>query len=202
MQTTLLPVGICNKIESLIRHFLWGGSQMKRTSNLISWDRVVWLKQQGGLGFRCLNHVNIDFMSKLGWRMMTEKGALWVRVVANKYIHGEPRIDNFHHKQGSSNAWKGIMKANTILSTGTRSLILNDRDTLFWIDKWLMEEPLMTFLLSELSVQDVYKRAWDYWVAEVGWNWDMLNGLLPGYIEDKLTAFVLNEDSSLVDGLA
>ncbi|XVF81675.1 hypothetical protein PTKIN_Ptkin15bG0174300 [Pterospermum kingtungense] len=174
---------------------------MKRTYNLVSWDKVVQPKQHGGLGFRCLNHMNIAFMSKLGWRMMTEKEALWVKVVAGKYIHGEPRIDNFHHKQGSSNAWKGIVKANTILSKGTRSLILNGRDTLFWTDKWLMEEPLMNFLLSEFSSQDVYKRVSDYWVPRVGWNWDMLNGLLPGFIEDKLAAVVLNEDSSLVDGL-
>lgn len=48
--------------------------------------------------------MNTAFMAKLGWRMMKEKEALWVKVLVNKYIGGDNYIDNIKHNSGASNA--------------------------------------------------------------------------------------------------
>ena len=35
MQTTKLPSGLCNRIEKLIRNFIWGSSNEERKVNLV-----------------------------------------------------------------------------------------------------------------------------------------------------------------------
>lgn len=48
MQTNLLPKGACNKIEQIIRGFIWNGM------HLVRWDKVTKTKAEGGLGIRNL----------------------------------------------------------------------------------------------------------------------------------------------------
>lgn len=95
----------------------------------------------------------------------------------------------------------GRAKAASILSKGTRSLVCNGHDTIFWLDVWLGEVPLITLILKDISIVDMYRRVSEYWLAGHGWNWDMLRGLLPSNIENKLAAFILREDEESVDGM-
>ena len=88
MQTTLLPIGLCNIIDMKVRTFLWGDTNEKRRTHLINWDMVTKCKQQGGLGIRKMHNLNIALMAKLGWKLLTEKEKLWARVITNKYMRG------------------------------------------------------------------------------------------------------------------
>ena len=45
MQTTLLPIGLCNIIDKKVRKFLWGDTNEKRRTHLIKWDMVTKYKQ-------------------------------------------------------------------------------------------------------------------------------------------------------------
>lgn len=41
MQTTVLPIGVCNEIEKCTRRFIWGGAASggtPHTLNLVKWD--------------------------------------------------------------------------------------------------------------------------------------------------------------------
>ena len=98
MQTTLLPIGLCNIIDMKVRKFLWGDTNEKRRTDLINWDMVTKCKQQRGLGIRKMNNLNIVLMAKLGWKLLTKKEKLWARVITSKYMRGEPNILKFSKK--------------------------------------------------------------------------------------------------------
>lgn len=37
MQSTVIPKGICNEMEKIIRNFVWGNTKDKRGINLVKW---------------------------------------------------------------------------------------------------------------------------------------------------------------------
>ncbi|XP_028105768.1 uncharacterized protein LOC114304820 [Camellia sinensis] len=45
---------VIKEIDSLLRAFLWSGTELKYHSAKISWDKVCALKSEGGLGFKSL----------------------------------------------------------------------------------------------------------------------------------------------------
>lgn len=86
MQTTLIPLGVCNKLEGLIHRFLWGCCHKERACHLVRWDHLLQPKKLAGLGFRSLHNMNLAFMAKLGWQILIESDALWVQVLRTKYV--------------------------------------------------------------------------------------------------------------------
>ena len=52
MQTTLIPMGICYKIEMLMRRFLWGGTSQQRATSLVICDKVTTSIDWGGIYYR------------------------------------------------------------------------------------------------------------------------------------------------------
>ena len=201
MQTTLLPMGICSKIEQIIRNFLWGGTNGARKCSLIKWEMVVKSKKAGGLGLRSLHQMNLAFLAKLCWRMLKEKESLWVRVVSQKYIHNVAKVNSFKPKASSSNVWQGLCRAASVFHMGIRCLVTNGRDTSFWLDVWITNEPLKNYLLHDINLIDMYKTVYDYWIQGIGWNLEVLQGLLPHQIIHKLSAFFLHEEEGMKDGI-
>ena len=76
MQTTLLPIELCNIIDMKVKKFLCGDMNEKRRTHLINWDMVTKYKKQGGLGIRKMHNLNIALMAKLGWKLLTKKEKL------------------------------------------------------------------------------------------------------------------------------
>lgn len=42
--------------------------------------------EEGGLGFRSLQDINDALVSKLSWKMLTQKDCLWVKLLNCKYL--------------------------------------------------------------------------------------------------------------------
>lgn len=57
---------------------------------------------------RSARQANSAFLTKLGWRILTEPNALWARVLRAKYCKGRCDVDMFEPKIGMSNVWNGI----------------------------------------------------------------------------------------------
>ena len=62
----------------------------------------------GGLGLRHASLQNKVFMMKVGWRLVNNKDALWVRVIRSKYNCGQDLIPNIRAKKPGSRVWSGI----------------------------------------------------------------------------------------------
>ncbi|CAN1172043.1 Putative ribonuclease H protein At1g65750 [Linum perenne] len=58
MQTLVLPVTVTNRIDAIIRNFVWGGSLVKFKVHLLAWDRICRPNDQGGLGLRKAKELN------------------------------------------------------------------------------------------------------------------------------------------------
>ena len=75
MQSCLLPV-VCNKIDKLIRDFIWGHSEMRRGAHLLNWGIVTRGKDRGGPDIRITRSMNLALLAKLGWRLCLKKDTL------------------------------------------------------------------------------------------------------------------------------
>lgn len=103
MQTAKLPRTICDEIDKKARRFVWGGDEEKRKIYLLSWECLQKPRDQGGLAIRSARQTNAAFLTKLGWRVLTEPNALWSRVLRSKYCKGRCDLDMFERKANMSN---------------------------------------------------------------------------------------------------
>lgn len=120
MQSTLLPAGVCDEIEKLIRKVLQGGGHKERTCNLVKWETITKPKQCGGLALRKMREMNLAFMAKLGWRMFTDK-CLMGSSSKREIQWGSLILASSMLKSGVSFLWRGINRAVPILKNGVKS---------------------------------------------------------------------------------
>lgn len=193
MQSTLLPVGVCDSIDQKIRNFLWGGDASKRNCHLVCWDQITKPKEEGGLGIRPAKDMNKAFLAKLAWRMLSEDESLWARVLRSKYASSEGGADGIIHRHNASNAWRGIVEAKPILLTGLRHVAGNGRSIKFWKDVWIEDMPLQNLTGLTADYLDIEATVADYWRPGRGWAWDMLPTCLPSTTCDKMHMYVLSE---------
>jgi len=66
MSSFLLPMGLCEHIESMISEFWWGSKQGERKIHLIKWETLCKEKKKGGIGFRTFHKFNLAMLSKQG----------------------------------------------------------------------------------------------------------------------------------------
>ena len=125
MQSALLPKGLCNKIDKMVRQFVWGSRLEKRKLHLLSWATMTSSTNKGNLGIKNMHGMNLAFMAKFGWRMIHEHGSLWTRALSTKYIRGDLNMSKLVHKTDSSNVWKGISMAAEMLRRGTMQRVYN-----------------------------------------------------------------------------
>lgn len=51
MQTAVIPVSVCDEVERICLHFIWGSTPEQRRHHLISWDSICGPKRRWGIGF-------------------------------------------------------------------------------------------------------------------------------------------------------
>lgn len=103
----IIPVAIANRIEEIIRNFLWGTTKEVWRYHLLSWDQICLPKEWGGLGIRRIKIMNQALLSKWLWRFTEDDGSLWQRVIGEKYGRGSwGRIKVL--PTHSVSLWKGI----------------------------------------------------------------------------------------------
>ena len=71
-----------------------GGGEDKKKIHLVKWETIIRDQEVRGLGLKILLDMSVAFLTKLGWRLITDKSNLWARVMAAKYIKGNPKFPN------------------------------------------------------------------------------------------------------------
>ncbi|XP_061361919.1 uncharacterized protein LOC133305695, partial [Gastrolobium bilobum] len=186
MQSASLPVGVCNEVEKLTRSFIWGSSQAKRKTHLVSGKRICKAKKDGGLGFRDQKQVNKAFSMKLGFEVLTNKEDLWIKVLRSKYKVEEVFSLVLQKNNVISNTWKCIQKAWDLMLEGTRTIIGDGTNTYFWTDRWVPNVgKLLDHVVTIIPEEAKCWRVWDC-VREGSWDWIKLSPLLPNEILDAI----------------
>nr|XP_025692546.1 uncharacterized protein LOC112794781 [Arachis hypogaea] len=134
MQVSLLPKYACDKIDSLMRQFLWKGQANGRGLPLVKWDIAITSKKAGGLGVRDTLCANMALLGKLVWDCLNNKNKLWVQVLTHKYLQNSKDLGS-NHCHNASTTWRNILKAYDILKEGFRWNVGNMQQSI-WYDEW------------------------------------------------------------------
>ncbi|CAN1812312.1 Putative ribonuclease H protein At1g65750 [Linum perenne] len=137
MQTALLSVSLCDKIDRKIRNFIWGSSEGVRKIHNVNWDTVCKPKDQGGLGLRSARDLNKAFLMKLAWSLVSRPNEFWAKVLITKYMTLTDNGYMLTRKKGFSNVRRGVMKVWQETQNGIHWSIRDGRNTKFWTDRLL-----------------------------------------------------------------
>ena len=136
MSCFLLPKGLCEDLESIMRNFWWGQKEQETKVAWVSWRRMCKSKNSGGMGFRKLQASNLAMLAKQAWRILTNLNSLVARVLKAKYF---PIGDVLNAKLGASPSysWRSIHSSLRVIKEGTRWRVRNGKLIHIWDDKWL-----------------------------------------------------------------
>lgn len=148
MQTTSLPLSLCDTLDKEIRRFLWIGSNNYRKIHIVDWDNCCKSKEEGGLGLRSAKTTNKAFLMKLCFWLHSEADSLWSKLVRGKYLKGNLNFE-FVKKRNSSHIWRGICNVLDDTFSALHRVIGNGLDTKFWWDAKIEYEPSLISLVTQ-----------------------------------------------------
>ncbi|KAF7804601.1 putative ribonuclease H protein At1g65750 family [Senna tora] len=202
MQTTPLPVKLCNDIEKHNRGFVWGDQEGKRKPHLVSWSCLCKPKMSGGLGLRNMKNVNATFMMKVGWRMISHKEMLWCQVLRAKYKCGDGIIPTVTSKKGAnvSRLWRGVTKQWGSVLNGLEWRLGNGSDTKFWHDRWVNGcDALINYAFASPSSVAINDTVAAFTTASGEWDWSKFEYLLPAHVCSRIASMVPPGNSNRKD---
>ncbi|MBA0704234.1 hypothetical protein Golax_016504 [Gossypium laxum] len=88
-KTMMVPKGLCDEIDHIVRKFVWGFNNGNANVALVSWNSVCQPRAHGGLGLRHLKDHNTSFMMNVGFNIVSNVNALWVWVLQTNMIAGD-----------------------------------------------------------------------------------------------------------------
>ncbi|KAK8990579.1 hypothetical protein V6N11_009271 [Hibiscus sabdariffa] len=140
-----------------MRQFIWGSSSTSPKISLVDWVSVCQPVKCGGLGIRRVYDFNVAFVFKIGFSLVSDTDALWIRLLRQKYKVFETYPLSLHRPistplwRAISTAWEDI-RASIAWSLGTGTSI-NPLD-----DNWVPSlGPLRPYLLHDLTTLQVRK---------------------------------------------
>lgn len=72
-------------------------------------------------------------------RLANGEGGLWLQIIRNKYLHGQPIA--FCLRTGGSQFWQSVIQLLPVLRIGTSITVGSRTATLFWFDRWAGDSP-------------------------------------------------------------
>ena len=141
----LLPVGLCNSIQSALTRFWWDADPSTRKICWVSWDTLSTSKDSGGLGFRDIQAFNIAMLGKVAWRLVTKPDCLLARTLLGKYCYKGSFL-TVPCPSSSSHGWRGIIAGRDLLIRHLGKVIGNGNSTKVWSNSWLSSSEDMRIL--------------------------------------------------------
>ncbi|GJX30972.1 RNA-directed DNA polymerase, eukaryota, reverse transcriptase zinc-binding domain protein [Tanacetum coccineum] len=178
------PLKVIKYIESLCSRFFWGFKDDHRGISWVKWDSILASPEFGGLGVGSLLAKNLALLGKWKWRFISEKDALWRKVICNFY-GGDGGFSSSPTSLSGHGVWCDIVKVISNIERIDFSFknsfnlkVSNGLSTSFWKDAWwpdgsrLMDAFPRLFALE--SFQDC--KVSDRWVLSNGswignWAW-------------------------------
>ena len=117
MQITILPQKVCQYIDRLSCHFLWGDTNGSKGCHTVNWDTVTLPKEAGGLGITSTRHRNQAILMNQAWRLYSTPSSLWARILKAKYF---PQATLFTGPRSArrSHIWTAISLGAELLREG------------------------------------------------------------------------------------
>lgn len=120
MQSCLLPEGITNKMDTIMKDFFWGfDMRKKRHLHLKAWKDICRPREVGGLGIQRARDMNMAMVTKLNWQVCTKKNKVWVSLLKEMYLRGRGQLEFKNSHQSRSWIWRSIQHCAKLLKKGT-----------------------------------------------------------------------------------
>ena len=180
MQGEALPIHLCEKLDKIIRDFLWGSTREKKKLHLVGWSKIIKPKEEGGLGLQAAREKNLALLANLNLRMYKEKEALWANVILKKYRSVDRRRSSNPDKLPASSNWKAIKAGFQTFADGICWGVGNGTRIRVWTDCWIRGKSLRELIEDPLNQHEV-----DMMVVELlggqgqRWRWERLSFELP-----------------------
>jgi hypothetical protein len=112
-----VPHGLCKELNGLMQNFWWEHQTNTNKIHWMSWERMGFSKNQGGLGFRDLVIFNQTLLAKQCWRLLKDPNSMAARILQAKYYPIKSILEASVGRRPSI-AWRSIMFAHSILQKG------------------------------------------------------------------------------------
>lgn len=89
MQSALLLVSVCNRLDQCNLNFLWSGEADNSHGHLVSWERLFRPKGNGGLGLRKAINSNIALLAKNKLEITYSEKQFMYRDFSEEIFEGE-----------------------------------------------------------------------------------------------------------------
>ena len=151
MSVFRLPKWVLSRIDQLRHVFLWKGEEtVSRFYCLVNWDSVCWSKEQGSLGIKSLEQVNLALLTKWAWKFNVGSTSPWWKQIKNVYYMKKTfglRSKKNHRKM--SPIWKDVCKHHNAFWNCLPFKLGDGSKIHFWEDQWCGPSPL-AFLFDDL----------------------------------------------------
>lgn len=104
---------------------------------LKSGDSLCKPKSDGGLGFRRFGSINIAFVLKLGWFLLSDNNLIWLNLIRAKYLRGRKLLNVQNYPDNASWVVQGIWKVKQYLSQTVCYKIGFKSDLNIFQDPWI-----------------------------------------------------------------
>jgi hypothetical protein len=172
----LLPKILRKDINSMMSRFWWGNKENDSKMAWMSWERMGWPKNKGGLGFRDLETFNLALLAKQGWRLHQNPDSLVAKIYKEKYYS---HVNFLQSSLGRSPSyvWRSIWTAKKLLEEGLVWRVGDGRSIKIWEDKWV-ESPITYAIQSLVQILDRNDTVSELIDRNTNWwNINMLDGV-------------------------
>jgi hypothetical protein len=141
----LAPKTTTNKIEELLRRFLWeGGRNNEKKLHLVSWDKIKKPKLEGGLQFRYVATQNLAMGGKILWNMISGKNTWSKQILRKKYFTGNRKrcLEKPTKMQNGSPIFLLCKRALPYFTVKLTWIPGNGANIKIWDDSILGDQPL------------------------------------------------------------
>ena len=94
--------------------------------------------------------MNIALLAKWLWRIANGEGGLWLRIIQQKYLRGQPLA--FCQRSDGSQFWQSVTQLLPLLRIGTSIAVGSGTATMFWFDRWAGDMPLAARFADLFSI--------------------------------------------------
>lgn len=140
MSDFLTPMSVLTSLKVIRARFFWGADLAERHMHWVRWDKVLAIKDKGGLGVGSLFSFNRTMMFRWQWRFFHSPDLMWARVIRSLYGSDGGSRTLITIRVGSG-PWYGVIRMFTQLrdrDIDIRSLcpirVGDGHHTSFWHD--------------------------------------------------------------------
>ena len=134
---------------------MWGSTSEKRRLHLVGWNKIIRLKEEGGLGIQAAKFKNLALLAKLNWSLNKEKESIWAKVILRKYCLVDRMRARDPDKLPCSPNWRVIKAGFQTFADGICWGVGNGERINIWSDSWIRGNSLRELIEGPLTKREV-----------------------------------------------